>query len=66
MLNSVVQDLRHKPDIHPFIQQLDRIETIKSFMEVQLCAVWDFMSLLKSLQSKLTCISIPWIPSSRQ
>ncbi|MDC1174565.1 DUF3050 domain-containing protein [Bacteriovoracaceae bacterium] len=57
-------DIHHKELIaHPIYSKLDSIHNIRIFMETHVFAVFDFMSLLKSLQNKISCTSIPWKPS---
>jgi Protein of unknown function (DUF3050) len=46
----------------PLWPQLSSLERARCFMEHHVWAVWDFMSLLKSLQAELAPARIPWVP----
>ncbi|UQD55807.1 DUF3050 domain-containing protein [Flavobacterium sp. K5-23] len=59
-INTAIQS---KKDIllqHPLYKNVKTIEDLHCFLENHVFAVWDFMSLLKALQSKLTCTTTPW------
>lgn len=47
---------------HPLYGQLQNINGLQQFANYHVFAVWDFMSLVKSLQQQLTCVHTPWMP----
>lgn len=62
-IRAEIAPLREQLIKHPVYQQINSVRDLQLFMEYHVFAVWDFMSLLKSLQQKLTCTSVPWIPA---
>lgn len=53
------KDLLH----HTLYTKIKTVVDLQQFLEGHVFAVWDFMSLLKALQSTLTCTTSPWFAS---
>ena len=62
-LLSDIEILHNKLEHHPVYKKLSDLDSLKTFMKFHAFAVWDFMSLLKSLQREITCVEVPWRPS---
>ncbi len=59
-----VQDLVERLVAHPIYSSIDNETALRLFMRTHVFCVWDFQSLLKSLQISLTCVTLPWLPTS--
>lgn len=57
-----IQPLRDEIIHHKVYNTIQNIHDLRIFMRHHVYAVWDFMSLLKSLQQQLTCVDVPWFP----
>lgn len=61
-INHSIQKYKDELLNHTLYNEIKTIDDLHCFLENHVFAVWDFMSLLKALQSKLTCTTTPWIP----
>jgi hypothetical protein len=62
-MRAALTPIRSTVTAHGIYRRLRSLADVNTFMEHHVFAVWDFMSLLKSLQRQLTCVTIPWVPT---
>jgi hypothetical protein len=63
-LNHAIEPVRKKLLRHLLYEHLTNLDSLRFFMEHHVFAVWDFMSLLKAMQSHFCGTTIPWTPTS--
>ncbi|MFE0045191.1 DUF3050 domain-containing protein [Streptomyces albireticuli] len=61
-LKKRIEPARTEVVRHPVYRSITTATAARVFMEHHVFAVWDFMSLLTSLQRLLTCVRVPWVP----
>lgn len=61
-IKRAIEPLRQEIINHKVYAVIEDLDDLKVFMLYHVYAVWDFMSLLKTLQSNLTCTTAPWFP----
>src|SRR5258705_581804 len=59
-----VVDLVEAVREHPLYEHVSDENSLRILMRTHVFAVWDFQSLLKSLQRSLTCVDVPWLPTA--
>ncbi|MEK8179334.1 DUF3050 domain-containing protein [Flavobacterium buctense] len=64
IINEKIQSQKDILLQHSLYEKVKTIDDLHQFLESHVYAVWDFMSLLKALQSKLTCTTTPWFASA--
>ena len=63
-IQNKIKDHRNKLLEHKLYSNIESIKDLQVFTENHIYAVWDFMSLLKALQIRLTCTKTPWLPNN--
>ncbi len=61
-LQRRLEPLRAELLRHPVYGRVRDLSSLRLFMASHVWAVWDFMTLIKTLQRALTCVETPWLP----
>jgi len=61
-LMTELQPLRARVVAHGLYAAITSPRDLRVLMEHHVFAVWDFMSLVKAVQRRLTCVDVPWAP----
>jgi Protein of unknown function (DUF3050) len=62
VLTPAMRRLRRELETHAVFTEIVDTQALRTFMQVHVFAVWDFMSLVKRLQREVTCVELPWMP----
>ena len=62
-IQDSIAPLNERLRSHPLYDAMRTVEDVQIFMENHVFAVWDFMTILKSLQRALTCVDTIWVPT---
>jgi len=57
-----VTELARRASTHSVFRRLKTVADVRALMEHHVWAVWDFMSLLKSVQEAVAPARVPWLP----
>jgi hypothetical protein len=63
-LQIELADARDRLVQHPLYRLVNTPDRLRRFMETHVWAVWDFQSLLKAMQQRLSCTTVPWLPTA--
>jgi hypothetical protein len=61
-VSLIIEGLKEDLRSHHLYRELDDVASLRVFMENHVVAVWDFMSLVKSLQAAICGSGLPWVP----
>jgi hypothetical protein len=59
---KIIVSFKQQLENHPIYSSINTLEDLRCFMEHHVYSVWDFMSLIKYLQSKVAPDEYPWLP----